>query len=117
MKLTKLTDEQLQNPEEWNFESAEVVEEKPKPSRSIVSVPFSNSDFQLVATRARLEGKKTATFIREAALDRARKPAQVTNLQMTGTSQGTFRTSIYEGGFTVGPLQIDSKVAEFNKTT
>ena len=60
-----------EDPEEWDLENAETRPPVANP-RAVVSVAFPARDFEVVATAARLAGKKLSEFIREAALARAR---------------------------------------------
>ena len=63
-----MTDEEMQNPENWDFDKAE---EKPGRSqgRAIVSVAFSREDFNLVSQHAKMLGLKTSELIRNATLE------------------------------------------------
>lgn len=65
-----MDERELQNPENWDFEKADV---RPgvKKSRAVVSVAFTREDFELVARAAEEFGMKVSEFIRAAALDRA----------------------------------------------
>ncbi len=62
----------LQDDDEWDAESA-VYQPPRKTRRAVVSVAFPSADFQLVATVARAAGQPTSQFIREAAVERARR--------------------------------------------
>jgi uncharacterized protein (DUF1778 family) len=73
---------QLQNDDEWDFESAE-RQRAPRGHRAVVSVGFKTADFTLVAEAARKRDQPLSQFIREAAVDRARgRDAQVTAVQI-----------------------------------
>ena len=63
-----MTDEELQKPENWDFDKAE---EKPGRGRgrAIVSVAFSREDFNLVSKHAEMLGLKTSELIRNATLE------------------------------------------------
>ena len=63
-----MTDEDLQKPENWDFDKAE---EKPGRSqgRAVVSVSFNREDFNLVSQHAEMLGLKTSELIRNAILE------------------------------------------------
>ena len=63
--------EDLQNPETWDFESAERAS-RVKKSRAVVSVALSGAELDEVSAAAEQLGMKLSEFIRKAALDRAR---------------------------------------------
>jgi hypothetical protein len=90
-------EQELQRPETWDDESAEVLPPVKAP-RAIVSVAFSGADFARVAEYARRHGMKTSEFIRTAALDRV----------AGGGGDRTVITSITDGrgGFTNGGYAI-----------
>jgi len=75
---------QLQNDDEWDFESA-VRQRSPRSHRAVVSVGFKTADFTLVAEAARKRDQPLSQFIREAALDRAREREKVTIVHETVT--------------------------------
>src|SRR5687767_4264631 len=66
----KLTDEELEDPETWDYESA-TLHPPVKDPRAVVSVGFPAADFRLVAEYARSTGMKLSEFIRVAAIDAA----------------------------------------------
>ena len=78
--------EQLQSPDEWDLEGAEIREPVKNP-RVVVSVAFRRPDFDLVSDFARRVGKKTSEFIREAAVESAVGETAVTFIYTSG-SQG-----------------------------
>ena len=64
-------DKELQSPENWDFASAE--RRKPtRQGRAVVSVAFQREEFERVAAAAVRDGKSVSSFIRGAALDKAR---------------------------------------------
>ena len=70
-RLRDMSDEELQNPDLWDWDSARELK---RPARAIVSVAFQRNEFEDVAKMARRAGKKVSTFIRESVL---RKPPTV----------------------------------------
>ena len=71
--MTRRDDERdLENPEHWDYERGE---KRPgvKGARAVVSVAFGREDFDRVVACAEHLGKKTSEFIREAAVDKARR--------------------------------------------
>src|SRR2546430_1702203 len=62
----------LQDEDEWDFEAAE-TQQAPRNRRAIVSVGFRPDDFALVAAAARSKDQPVSQFIREAAVNRARR--------------------------------------------
>ena len=71
-----MSEEQLQDPANWDFERAE---KRPgvKKTRAVVSVAFSQEDYDDVLDAAERRGMRTSEFIRSAALDRARATPSV----------------------------------------
>ena len=67
-------EEELMDPDTWDGGSVEVRKPVKKP-RAVVSVAFPASDFELVAAKAREQGKTVSAFVREAALSRSERPA------------------------------------------
>lgn len=67
-----MPDEELQDPQQWDFERAE-KRRGVKRSRAIVSVAFSRHDYERVVEAAERRGMKTSEFIRSAALEHARR--------------------------------------------
>lgn len=63
---------QLQDESEWDFESAERVR-VPRGNRAVVSVGFKTAEFTLVSAAAERRDQPLSRFIREAALERARR--------------------------------------------
>lgn len=62
-------EEDLQNPDNWDFEQAE--EQLPvRRARAVVSVAFSRDDFERIADFAESNDMKISEMIRNAALDR-----------------------------------------------
>jgi hypothetical protein len=59
--------EQLQNPEDWDWDRAESRPGRKKP-RAVVSVAFKRDDFETVAGFAERAGMKLSEFIRSAAI-------------------------------------------------
>ena len=55
---------ELENPETWDWETAE-MRPPVKAGRTVVSVAFARGDFQLVAKFAVGLGMRTSVFIRE----------------------------------------------------
>ena len=60
-------DEELQNPEQWDFENAD-LRTPVKEARAVVSVAFARTDLDLVVTAARKAGMKVSEYIRTATL-------------------------------------------------
>ena len=81
--------EELKDPNEWDFESAEVHRPVKKP-RAIVSVAFPREDFELVSERASQLGMKTSEFIRVAAIEKASVKAEVYEMAWHGGSSVSF---------------------------
>ena len=73
----------LMDPASWEEDSAEVRKPVKKP-RAVVSVAFQSADFEIVATKAREQGKTVSGFIREAALSQAEN--RVTSIHWSATS-------------------------------
>jgi hypothetical protein len=73
MSPERWTDQELrhlENPDEWDWERAELHE--PDPSAGVVaSVRFSGREYAQLAKAARQTGLSTLEYIREAALTRA----------------------------------------------
>lgn len=67
-----MSEEELQNPDEWDLESAE-LRGPVRRSRAVVSVSFNAEDFDLVDEAAESTGMKLSEFIRTAAIQRARQ--------------------------------------------
>lgn len=67
MGRNRREEEDLQNPDNWDFEQAE--EQLPtRPARAVVSVAFTREDFDRVAARAEEKNKRISTMIREIVL-------------------------------------------------
>src|SRR5688500_8727314 len=79
---------QLDDPEEWDFERAELA--KPVQSgRTVVSVSISKDDFGRLSTYAERLGMRTSEFIRRAALAYVQKPARESIVYSAGGSGGS----------------------------
>ena len=78
---------ELENPETWDWETAE-MRPPVKAGRTVVSVAFAREDFQLVAKFADRVGKRTSVFIREAALDKVKEQTGSATFHLTSGSQG-----------------------------
>ncbi|HEY7068044.1 MAG TPA: hypothetical protein VII06_41720 [Chloroflexota bacterium] len=68
------TDEELaelQDPDYWDWESAERHPPNPN-ARAVVRVHMSSADFREIMAGVRASGSTLEAFMREAALDRAR---------------------------------------------
>ena len=61
--------DQLEDPEQWDWEHAEVHLPVKSP-RVVLSVAFPSQHFEIVARCAEQMGKKLSEFVREAALER-----------------------------------------------
>lgn len=104
--MAKEKDEDLQDPNQWDWDNAEVVEPK-KPARAIVSVPFQRDDFQVVAARAREMGQSTSAFIRAAALEKASRSSEVVvSIEWAGTTGGSFYSTALPASITRAPSVI-----------
>ncbi len=68
-KSNDSTADQLESPEQWDLEHAE-LHPPVKNARVILSVAFPSQHFQIVARCAEQMGKKLSEFVREAALER-----------------------------------------------
>jgi hypothetical protein len=66
-----MSDEELQDPQQWEFERAE-KRRGVKRSRAVVSVAFSREDYERVVDAAQRHRIRTSEFIRNAALEHAR---------------------------------------------
>ena len=66
-----MNDEELQDPSNWDFEHPVLLERETRSQRTIVSVPFKVPEFRRVRLGAEQAGEKLATFIRQAALEKA----------------------------------------------
>ncbi len=66
-----MNDEELQDPSNWDFEHPVLLAREPQSQRTIVSVPFKVPEFRRVRLGAEQAGEKLATFIRQAALEKA----------------------------------------------
>jgi len=67
----ELTEEELPDPETWDFENAVTLPPVKNP-RAIVSVAFPGDDFDMVSDAADRLGMRLSEFIRRAAIDHAR---------------------------------------------
>ena len=84
--------EELQNPEEWDFENAE---KRPgvKNLRAIVSVAFTRHDLDVVALMAERTGMKTSEFIRTAALNWVMAPQTRFDLPAESVTEAHWATA------------------------
>jgi hypothetical protein len=85
MKMKKKLKQELEKPENWDFDQAKTKEPITTP-RAVVSVAFRNNDFAIISTCAERSGKKISEFIREAALDKAMGRNTGTSVQSQGSS-------------------------------
>ena len=69
----QLSDEELMDPEMWDFGNAIIRPGNKKRARAVVSVAFSAEQFDIVSGKAERLGKYLSTWIREAALRAARR--------------------------------------------
>lgn len=67
--MTEHNEEELQNPENWDFENAERRPAVKRP-RAVVSVAFSREDYDQLVAYAKRREMKVSEFIRAAALER-----------------------------------------------
>jgi hypothetical protein len=75
----------LERADTWDFEAAEKSPPATKP-RAVVSVAFAREEYERVASRAEQVGKKTSEFIRDAAMQEARRPLGVQTTALTTTA-------------------------------
>ncbi len=68
-----LTDEELMDPDTWDWDNVVKVEPLKKRARAVVSVAFSAEEFDSVGAKAERLGKYLSTWIREVALRAARR--------------------------------------------
>lgn len=87
------TDEELQNPENWDYDKAVVMEAIKRP-RAVVSVSFSADDLDVVSEAAAKSGMKTSEYIRKAALDEAAGKPETATLELQGTSGGSYSVNM-----------------------
>ena len=80
----------LEAEDQWDLETP-VEHEKARAPRALVSVSFRPEDLEIVATAAEGAGTPLSTFIREAALERARSSSSpiVSVVTAHGPSTGT----------------------------
>ena len=88
-----MTDHNLQNPNNWDFENAEKRPGVKKP-RAVVSVAFSREDFERVAEHAEHLGMKISEFIRNAALEQVEGPKVGGDFVLVS---GLYGTELYLG--------------------
>lgn len=55
--------------DDWDFDNAELVTPKKKPSRVVFSVQFSREEFETISQRAAEAGMKPGAYIRETVLN------------------------------------------------
>ena len=82
-----MTDEELQDPANWDFEHPLPMSRGPRPQRAIVSVPFKPTELRRVAIGAERTGEKVSVFVRRAALERA---DAVIGMQVHGLTYSTY---------------------------
>jgi hypothetical protein len=63
--------EELQNPDNWDWESAQRVTVPSEHKRSVVSVSLPRDQSRLIAEAAERAGERVSAFIRNAAMERA----------------------------------------------
>ncbi len=85
--------ENLESPEEWDYERAERISPQKK-ARAVVSVAFSREDLELIGDYAERLGQKTSAYIRQAAIEKASAHAQVNSVRWFGASIGSFAVSV-----------------------
>jgi hypothetical protein len=85
--MSKKLNEDLKNPEQWDWESAKFVQPTKAP-RTIVSVAFSRNEFQFVAETAAGLKQPVSAFIREAALQKAEGEQAILQLGMSMGNRG-----------------------------
>ncbi len=68
--MTSPTEEEMSDPQQWDFDSAQVVKPNKSPG-AVVSVRFSKDDLTAVSNAALERGMKTSEFIRSAAIEKA----------------------------------------------
>ncbi len=83
--MKKKLEQELENPENWDFEHAETKEPFKAP-RVVVSVAFRNKDFATVSNYAERMGKKVSEFIREAALNTATGKSSTIVIRASGST-------------------------------
>lgn len=83
-----MRDEELQNSDMWDYDSAERRPGSPR-GRVVVSVAFHRGDFNRVAVCAEQTGKRTSEFIREAALEKARRHRELMSVSAFSGSLGS----------------------------
>jgi len=80
-----IKDQDLENPDNWNLDSAEI---KPpvRNRRAIVSVALPSDDFQLISKCAQALGMKLSEFLRTAAIEKCQPDNRITEVVFTGSS-------------------------------
>jgi hypothetical protein len=62
----------LEDPDQWDWDSAELVEPSPPDRRGAdLVIALSRDEFRLVARAAKAEGAKLTDFVRQTAIERA----------------------------------------------
>lgn len=67
MNLTEREFEELEDPENWDFDAVQ-IQPPVKDPKAVVSMELNRSEFNRVAAAARRRGLPLAEFIRQAAL-------------------------------------------------
>jgi hypothetical protein len=105
-KHRRMSEEELQDPETWDFDAAERHSGRGA-ARAVVSVAFQRSDFEKVATCAEQSGKKTSEFIREAALEKAQRQTQPGSVTSFSGTLGSYAITEHPLASTRGPRSTD----------
>ena len=88
MPKSKGTEEEqknLENPDNWDAESEKVIE-LVSPGRVVVSVAFKRAELELVSSFAEARHEKLSAFIRQAAIERVTRVAEITTFGISGES-------------------------------
>ena len=94
-------EDELQNEESWDWDAATSMKPGRKAGkRTVVSVAFNHSDFELVSIFAEQAGKKLSEFIREAAVEKATGEGSSLSAYVTGSAYGMSVIATGTGGFT-----------------
>lgn len=89
-----MTEEELENADNWDLENAEKAAPAARKARAVVSVAFPGEDFESVAEMAEQLGMKTSEFIRVVTLGVVRGTVSQADFVMVAGDQ---REEIYIG--------------------
>jgi hypothetical protein len=83
-------DADLHDKDQWDFDNAQQLPPERRP-RAIVSVAFSAADFAVVSMAAEAAGMRVSTFIRDAAITKARRSEKIVRWESLQAVQTNIR--------------------------